>query len=217
MIGKAVDMIRKATNIQASKKVKQLEKFKPVIEQQETLKEFTQYTFPTFHECKIDGHYLQTYFGYIEKIKERKMSLSENKFIPDIDSGRKVLEVPSVSSVIDAGFPAGKTRNRLYDMAVTDDQKVWMGGASRELKLFDFQGHLHHIVTIRYTGMYICMYNKQVVYTDRSDNAVKKISDDDTVVTMFTTGDWIPHGITSSASGDLLVCLRKDDQSKVVR
>ena len=34
---------------------------------------------------------------------------------------------------------------------------------------------------------------------------------------MFTTGDWKPYGITSSASGDLLVCLRKDDQSKVVR
>ena len=34
---------------------------------------------------------------------------------------------------------------------------------------------------------------------------------------MFTTGDWTPYGITGSASGDLLVCLRKDDQSKVVR
>ena len=44
-----------------------------------------------------------------------------------------------------------------------------------------------------------------------------KISDDDTVVTMFTTGDWEPCGVTGSATGDLLVCLRKDDQSKLVR
>ena len=43
------------------------------------------------------------------------------------------------------------------------------------------------------------------------------ISDTDTVVTMFTTGDWEPYGVTSAASGDLLVCLRKDDQNKVVR
>ncbi|XP_078327170.1 uncharacterized protein LOC144623063 [Crassostrea virginica] len=218
MIGTAVEMIRKATNIQTSKKVKQMEKFKPVIEQQKTLKEFTQYTFPTFHECKIDEHYLQTYFGYIDKMKERKISLFEYEFIPDPDSGRKVLEAPSVSSVIDTGFPADKKyNNRLYDMAVTDDQKVWMGGESRELKLFDLQGHLHRIVTITYTGIYICMYNKQVVYTDYYDNTVKKISDDDTVVTMFTTGDWSLRGITGSASGDLLVCLLKDDQSKVVR
>ncbi|XP_078322982.1 uncharacterized protein LOC144622232 [Crassostrea virginica] len=102
-------------------------------------------------------------------------------------------------------------------MAVTDDQKVWMGGHSRELKLFDFQGHLHRTVTITCLGMYICMYNKQIVYTDLSDNAVKKISDDNTVVTMFTTGDWKPYGITGSASGDLLVCLNTDDQSKVVK
>ena len=34
---------------------------------------------------------------------------------------------------------------------------------------------------------------------------------------MFTTGDWNPKGITGTASGDLLVCLLKEDQSKVVR
>uniref|UniRef100_K1QJ40 Protein wech n=1 Tax=Magallana gigas TaxID=29159 RepID=K1QJ40_MAGGI len=43
------------------------------------------------------------------------------------------------------------------------------------------------------------------------------ISDTDTVVTTFTTGDWRPFGVTRAASGDLLVCLRKDDHSKVVR
>ena len=59
------------------------------------------------------------------------------------------------------------------------------------------------------------MYNKQLVYS--GTKAVMKISDDDTLVTMFTIGDCEPYGITGSASGDLLVCLCKDDQSKVVR
>uniref|UniRef100_K1QY66 Mediator of RNA polymerase II transcription subunit 17 n=1 Tax=Magallana gigas TaxID=29159 RepID=K1QY66_MAGGI len=86
---------------------------------------------------------------------------------------------------------------------------------SRELKLFDLQGHLHHTVSITKKGMFICMYNKQVVYTGIND--VRMISDTDTVVTMFTTGDWETYGVTGTASGDLLVCLRKDDQSKVVR
>nr|XP_022328056.1 uncharacterized protein LOC111127252 isoform X2 [Crassostrea virginica] len=59
-----------------------------------------------------------------------------------------MLEVPFMSSVIDTGLPAEKNQNmRLLDMAVTDDQKVWMGGDSRELKLFDLQGHLHRTVT----------------------------------------------------------------------
>ena len=61
------------------------------------------------------------------------------------------------------------------------------------------------------------MYNKHLVSSGQNDNTVKKISDDDTVVTMFTTGDWKPSGITGSASGNLLVCLRKDYESKVVR
>ena len=35
--------------------------------------------------------------------------------------------------------------------------------------------------------------------------------------TLFETKDWNPFGITDISSGDLLLCLRKDDQSKVVR
>ena len=82
--------------------------------------------------------------------------LIEKKFKPDTGSGRKVLELPSVSSGIDTGFPADeKYNNRLYDMAVTEDQKVWMGGHSRELKLFDLQGHLQRTVTITCRGIYI--------------------------------------------------------------
>ncbi|XP_078322991.1 uncharacterized protein LOC144622241 [Crassostrea virginica] len=219
LIGKIDEMNRKSTKLLHSKNVTEMQKFRSVITEQNTLKEFTQYTFPTFYKCKIDENHLQKYFGYIEKMHERKISLLKEKIsIPDPDSDRKVLEVPSVSSVIDPGFPASKKYNtRLYDMAVTDDQKVWMGGESNELKLFDLQGHLHHTVTITAQGMYICMYNKQVVYSEVLNKTVKKISDDDTVVTMFTTDDWTPFGITGSASGDLLVCLLKDDQSKVVR
>ena len=218
MIGKIDEMNTKTTELQKSKNVTEMQKFRPVIKKQKMLRDINQYTFPTFHKCKIDENNLQSYIGYIEKNQERKIPLLEKNVIPDPDSGGKVLEVPFVSSVIDTGFPAHeKSNNRLYDMAVTDDQKVWMGGASKELKLFDLQGHLHRTVTITYKGYYICMYNKQVVYTDQNDNTVKKISDEDTVVTMFTTGDWKPRGITGSASGDLLVCLLKDDQSKVVR
>ncbi|XP_022321337.2 uncharacterized protein LOC111123347 [Crassostrea virginica] len=219
MIGKMDEMNKKTTQLQKCQNVTEMQKFRPVIKEQKKLREFTQYIYPTFLECKIDENYLQTYFGYIEKMQERKIPLLEKNVMPDPDSDRKVLEAPSVSSVIDTGFPAyEENNNRLYDMAVTDDQKVWMGGESCELKLFDLQGHLHRTITITTQGLYICMYNKQVVYSHRDvlNKAVKKISDD-IVVTMFTTGDWSPYGITDSASGDLLVCLLKDDQSKVVR
>ncbi|XP_011442633.3 uncharacterized protein [Magallana gigas] len=216
LIGKVDEMNVKTTKLQKSKNVTEMQTFLPVIEKQETLSEYTQYLFPTFYECKIDANYLQTYFGYVDKMQEKKTSLMENDFKENDLPGRRILEVPTVTSVIDTGFPANEeNKNRLYDMAVTDDNKVWVGGHSKELKLFDIQGHLHHTVSITALGGYLCMYNKQVVYS--GGKAVRMISDTDTVVTMFTTGDWVPRGVTSAASGELLVCLRKDGQNKVVR
>ncbi|XP_052698681.1 E3 ubiquitin-protein ligase TRIM36-like [Crassostrea angulata] len=197
MIRRVDDMNAKTAKLHTAKNVKELQSFVSVFQNQKIMSEVSQYSFPNFYEYKID-EYLEN------KLKEKALS------------GRRILEVPTVTSVIDTGFPASeKLKNRLYDMAVTKDNKVWMGGESTELKLFDLQGNLHHTVSITARGMFVCIYNKQVVYTGIND--VKMISDTDTVVTMFTTGDWIPRGVTSAASGDLLVCLRKDDQSKVVR
>nr|XP_011452025.2 uncharacterized protein LOC105345538 [Crassostrea gigas] len=218
MIEKVDEINKKVIELHKSKNAIEIQRFKPMIEKQETLKEFSQYSFPTFFECKIDPNYLQTYFGYVEKTQVKKMSLFENNFKDNDLPGRRILYVPTITTVIDTGFPASeKYKSRLYGMVVTDDNKVWMGGESTELKLFDLQGHLHHTVSITVLGFYLCMYNKQVVYSDHPNKAVRMISDTDTVVTMFTTGDWKLYGVTSTASGDLLVCLRKDDQSKVVR
>ncbi|XP_052689816.1 uncharacterized protein LOC128167888 [Crassostrea angulata] len=225
----------KALKYQKSKNVTDMQTFIPAIQKQETLIEFSQYSFPTFCECEIDANDLQFYFGYVEKLQEKKISLNEKKSKEIEFFGKKILKIPTVASVVDTEFPAADSddddndegnndedddddeKGRLYDMAVTDDNRVWMGGEGRELKLFDLQGNLHHTVGITDTVMYLSMYNKHVVYTDHNDGAVKIVSDADTVETMFTTGDWEPYGVTSTASGDLLVCLRKDDQSKVVR
>jgi hypothetical protein len=126
-----------------------------------------------------------------------------------------ILEKPRVIRDIDTGFPGYK--ERLYDIVAMDGNRVWMGGANKELKLFDFQGVLHNTVSITERGMYLTVHIKHVIYTDRNDNTVHKVADDKTIETMFTTGKWEPLGITSTSSDDLLVCLRKDDQSKVVR
>ena len=80
-------------------------------------------------------------------------------------------QVPTVSCVIDSGFPYEEKHACLYDMAVTDDKKVWMGGKIRDLKLFDLKGHLHRTVIITCTGIYICLHNKQVVFNDNLNKA----------------------------------------------
>lgn len=196
MIEKINEMNQNVTKLQKSHDVKKMQTFIPGIQKHETPSEFPQYSFPKFHVGKID---LQTYFGYVEKLQQEA-------------------KVSAVISVIDTGFPASdEYQSRLYDMAVTDDNRVWMGGNDRKLKLFDMQGNIHKSVSISWKGMYICVHNKQVVYSDKPDKAVKMISVTGDVITLFKTGDWYPRGVTSTSANDILVCLSKDDQFKVVR
>ncbi|XP_056006460.1 uncharacterized protein LOC130050417 [Ostrea edulis] len=217
ILGK-VDEINTATmKLNNSQNVIEMKKLIPMIEKQETPSEITQYSFPVFYKCEIDENYLKSYFGYIENIQERKISLPRLISEDAVISNHKILEMPRVITAIDTGFPANENNNRLYDIAVIDDNRVCMGGASYELKLFDFQGNLHDTVTITTSGMCLTVYNKHVVYTTPISKTVRRVAADKTIQTMFTTGEWTPRGIKSTASDDLLVCLRKDDQSKVVR
>ena len=208
----------KAMQIQKSKNVMEVQKVKQLLEQKITMTDFMQFTFPTFNKCKIDGNYIQTYFGYIERMPKIKMSLLEKNFIPGTDFGRRLLDVPSVTSVIDTGFPASHgNNNRLYDIAVTDDKKVWVVGETNELKLFDLQGKQCLTVPVADIGVHICMYNKQVIFSDEDNKAIKMFNNYGKVVTLFRIKDWKPSGITGTASGDILVCLSTKNQSKVVR
>lgn len=220
---KNVDEINKqVAKLQKSKNLRELQNFVSIIEKQESLRDFSydQYPLPIFYACKIDENYLQTFFGHIEKEKKECFSiLSRELEETDLrDQHMHVLEMPTLTSVIDSEFPSDKENgNRLYDLAITDDNKVWMGGNSKELKLFDLQGNLHRTVHITCMGLFLCVHNNHVVYSDHAEQSVKMKTDSNAVVTMFKTRDWIPNGLTSTGSGDLLVCLQLDSHSKVVR
>ncbi|XP_056021507.1 uncharacterized protein LOC125651566 [Ostrea edulis] len=218
ILEKIHEMNATTIKLKCSQSVMEMKKCIVKFKKMETPSEITQYSFPVLCECKIDDNYLKSYFGYIENIQERKISLP--RLIPEdaVISNHKLLEVPKVITAIDTWFPAEKKNDeRLYNIGVINDSKVVMGGESKELKLFDFQGNLHDSVAITTHGMYLTVYNKQVIYTERGSNTVYRVADDKTIQTIFTTGKWRPRGITSTASDDLLVCLRKADQSKVMR
>ncbi|XP_078323001.1 uncharacterized protein LOC144622255 [Crassostrea virginica] len=206
----------KTSKLRKSGNIKEMQKFNQEIKKQETTIKNRRYIDPAFYDRKLDETFFKSYVGSIDKTQRRKVFDNEMNFpIPLIT---KLIEAPIVSFCIDSGFPPNKKNCRLYSIALTKDRKMWMGGESRKLKLFDSHGNLHRSVSIPCTGFYICMFDKDVVFIDQLNKAIKRISNEtkDTA-TMFTTGDWTPYSITRSASGDLLVCLRKDDQSKVVR
>ncbi|XP_056021782.1 E3 ubiquitin-protein ligase TRIM36-like [Ostrea edulis] len=217
ILRKVDEMKTTTTKLKNSQNV--LEMKKCMIENQETPSEITQYSFPVFCEAKIDDNSFKSYFGYNVKIQEKRISLSKVIFYDNEISSPKILEVPKVITTIDTEFPAREKYNsRLYDIAVIDVNRVCMGGESKELKAFDFLGNLHATVPITAQGMYLTVYNKQVVCSVRRNiNSVYRVADDKAIHTMFTTGEWEPYGITSTMSNELLVCLRKDDLSKIVR
>lgn len=80
-----------------------MQTFMPVIQKQETLGEVSQYSFPTFCEFKIDANYFQTYFGYVERVQEKKVLISDRKLRDEV-SIKKIVEVPTVTSDIYTGF-----------------------------------------------------------------------------------------------------------------
>lgn len=78
-----------------------------------------------------------------------------------------VLEMLILIFVIDSEFLSDKENgNCLYDLVIIDDNKVWMGGNFKELKLFDLQGNFYCIVYIICMGLFLCVYNNYVVYFD---------------------------------------------------
>ena len=213
MIGRLDEINRKSLKLQKSENVTEMKKFIALIESQKTMENFTQYTFPTFQGSNIDENYIETYFGYIENIQECKLPvpLIKSPHTCSLD----ILGMYKISSSIETGFPGC-----LHTMVVTDDKKVWMGGKNNTLKLFDLQGNVQRTLNIPCSSncrLYICMHNGQVVFSDTANKTIRKISQDNVVVTLFKTGNWEPYGVKDTASGHLLLCLCKDDQSKVVR
>ncbi|XP_062602504.1 uncharacterized protein LOC134264194 [Saccostrea cucullata] len=129
----------------------------------------------------------------------------------------KALYVPSVLTTLDAQFPTSKeNNNRLYSIVPLGDGRVWVGGHSDILKLF-YQERLIATVNKKSIGLFLTLHEGHIVYPD-TDKTLKKVINGK-IDTLFSTGEWIPDGITCTAARDFLVCLRStdDSQSKVVR
>ncbi|XP_061179556.1 uncharacterized protein LOC133188193 [Saccostrea echinata] len=201
-----------------SKDVSGLMELKLELENQK-MPTFIEETRPAFFQpFKFDESYTTSYFGYVETIESHKLPINDLTQQDQISSSRQALDVPIVLSAFVTEFSADEETNRLYDMVSLSDDKVWIGGAGEELKLFDLQGRLHDTVTIADASMYLTLHDGDLVYTDPIDETVKKVINGE-IETLFFIGEWSPRGITCTAARDFLVCLRSADEteSKVVR
>ncbi|XP_062601975.1 uncharacterized protein LOC134263606 [Saccostrea cucullata] len=172
-----------------------------------------------FQPCLFDENFTTSHFGFINTLESQKLPIGDLTQ-EEKTSLRQALDVPTVLSVFDNRVPPANKENetRLYDLVPFDDDRVWVGGYSYELKLFDFQGRLHNTVPITDYGGYLSLHDGHAVYANRNDNTVKKFINGKEE-TLFCTKEWKPYGMTCTAALDFLVCLRTSDEteSKVVR
>lgn len=114
MIKNMDEINKQVATLQQSKNLQELQIFVPIIEKQDSLRDFSydQYPLPIFYACKIDENYLQTFFGHIEREKKECFSAFAKKLEETElrDQQMHVLEMPTLASVIDSGFPINEQK-----------------------------------------------------------------------------------------------------------
>ncbi|XP_062572008.1 uncharacterized protein LOC134233973 [Saccostrea cucullata] len=202
-----------------SKDVSKLMEFKLELENLQ-VPTFIEETKPAFFQpSEINESQISSYFGYIETLQSFKRPTDNltQEAEDEISLLPKALDVPTVLTAFDAQFPAStENNNRLYSIVPLGDGRVWVGGHSDILKLFD-QERLIATVNKKSIGLYLTLHEGHIVYPD-ADKTLKEVKNGK-IDTLFSIGEWNPDGITYTAAHEFLVCLLATDgsQSKVVR
>nr|XP_034327219.1 uncharacterized protein LOC117689688 [Crassostrea gigas]XP_034327220.1 uncharacterized protein LOC117689688 [Crassostrea gigas] len=129
---------------------------------------------------------------------------------------RSLMDVPRVITAIDTGYEDG-----VYGVTCLNDTEVWTHGSNNMMKLFNLQGELVESIQTKSgnTPQDIAVTRSgDLVYTDYIDRTVNIVKNTQ-IQTVIRLRGWIPRGVCSTSSGDLLVVMDSDDdkQTKVVR
>ncbi|XP_052706887.1 tripartite motif-containing protein 2-like [Crassostrea angulata] len=129
---------------------------------------------------------------------------------------RSLMDVPRVITAIGTEYEYG-----LFGVTCLNDTEVWTRGSGNKMKLFNLQGELVESIRTKSGNRprdIALTRSGDLVYTDYSDRNVNIVKNTQ-IQTVIRLGGWIPYGVCSTSSGDLLVVMDSDDdkQSKVVR
>ncbi|XP_062583685.1 uncharacterized protein LOC134245412 [Saccostrea cucullata] len=130
-------------------------------------------------------------------------------------SVKQLVDEPETVTTIDTGY------ENLYEVACLSDEEIWTSGDDNTVKLFSInQGSLLKSIKTKSGNMpwdIAVTTSGDLVYTDNSDRTVNIVKNEE-IEEVIRLQNWIPRGICSTSSGDLLVIMISDDkQTKVVR
>ncbi|XP_052691349.1 uncharacterized protein LOC128169221 [Crassostrea angulata] len=107
----------------------------------------------------------------------------------------------------------------VFQISLGKSGRLWASDRYGNLVQTDLQGNqLQKIRTSGGYGYHTVTQDGDLIYTDKNNKVINRITPDNTITEFIKTGDWVPISIHSShINGDILVGMIKDEEAKVTR
>ncbi|XP_061168349.1 uncharacterized protein LOC133177304 [Saccostrea echinata] len=183
---------------------------------------------PKFMPGKIQGE-LGKLFGTLSSgsltSDKHGYSMKTTQKSPKVGSSppvKQLLDEPETIITIDIDIDMHTKYGDLYNVACLSDEEFWTSGGDNTMKIYSInQGSLLKSIPTRSwkkpTDIAVTK-SGDLVYTDFWERTVNIVKNEK-IEEVIRLQNWIPDGVCSTSSGDLLVTMDSDDytQSKVVR
>eukprot|EP00105_Crassostrea_gigas_P009980 XP_011425116.1 PREDICTED: E3 ubiquitin-protein ligase TRIM71 [Crassostrea gigas] len=169
--------------------------------------EIVDVSLPNFTPMEINQQSIREQFGALSTdVSEGHSLITTNQLLMD-----KPIEVSSIGTGIDY----------LKNIACLKSDHIWTG-QYHSVELFDFNKK-EKIKSLRFDGGFFeqvydiaVLQNGELVYSFSGANAVYIVRNEKAEI-LINLHYWDPRGICVTSSGDLLITMKRKDQSKVVR
>nr|XP_034314995.1 tripartite motif-containing protein 3-like [Crassostrea gigas] len=175
---------------------------------------------PSFTPQTINKEQLYQQFGSLSasSIKtEEQVYTMDSPGAESSPPDRPLIDVPRIITEINTEYGDS---NRLLGVSCLRDEELWTLGQDNKMRLYNLKGKLVKSVQTK-SGNRPCdiavTRSGDLVYTDYYDGTVNIVKNKK-IKTVIRLRGWVPHGVCSTSSGDLLVVMDSDDykQTKVV-
>ncbi|XP_065939407.1 E3 ubiquitin-protein ligase TRIM71-like [Magallana gigas] len=162
-----------------------------------------------------------------ENRKIKPMETDSTQLKPTQKQRKQDREKSDVKQTLSLSSSATKVReytvpdvDRVSHISLGKSGRLWVSDMYGNLVQTDQQGNqLQQIQTSRgYEGYHTVTQDGDLIYTDKYNKVINRITQNNTITEFIKTGGWIPLSIHSShINGDILVGMKTEEEAKVTR
>eukprot|EP00105_Crassostrea_gigas_P005066 XP_011418525.1 PREDICTED: uncharacterized protein LOC105321773 [Crassostrea gigas] len=161
-----------------------------------------------------------------ENRKIKPMETASTQLKPTGKQRKQDREKSDVKQILSLSSSVTKVReykvpgvSGVYHISLGKSGRLWAGDNCGDLVQTDLQGNqLQKIQTSGSEGYHTVTQDGDLIYTDKVNNVINRITLNKPITEFMKTGDWDPLSIHSShINGDILVGMKTDEEGKVTR